>query len=432
MPAGKKSSGTRRPAAPSKGGKMSPSKAGSAKSAGKGPGNGNGKRASKDEAPLARLDAPKLGLTLDEIRVRINKLDADLVRTLNERSELVVDVGRLKRRQGLPVYTPHREVEVIERAIAMNKAEGGTLPDKALEAIYRELMSGSFSLQQAMRIGFLGPLGSYSHVAAVKQFGSSVDFEDLHEISGVFTEVLRGHVNYGIVPIENSTGGGIVETLDAFRSGRGDLTIIAEVQIEIHHALLANCAPKEVKRIHSKPEVFSQCRYWLATQYPKAELIPAASSSRAAEIASEESKTAVSIGHVAHTAAIGSELAGQIYGLNTLFSRIEDNPNNITRFVVISRQRAQRTGDDKTSMMFQTADKPGALVSVLQVFDRAGINLTHIDKRPSGRENWTYTFFIDAQGHRDDPGMSEAINEAAEHCQEMVVLGSYPRSRRIL
>lgn len=385
-----------------------------------------------EEAPLAKLDAPKLGLTLDQIRVRINKLDAELVRVLNERSELVVDVGRLKRKQGLPVYTPHREVEVIERAIALNKAEGGTMPDKALEAIYRELMSGSFALQQPMRIGYLGPQGSYSHVAAVKQFGSSVDFEDLHEIAGVFTEVRRGHVNYGIVPIENSTGGGIVETLDAFRGGRADLTIIAEVQIEIHHALLANCAPKDVKRIHSKPEVFSQCRMWLATQYPKAELIPAASSSRAAEIAAEESKTAASIGHEPHTAAIGSELAGQIYGLNTLFSRIEDNPNNITRFVVISRQKAQRTGDDKTSMMFQTADKPGALVSVLQVFDRAGINLTHIDKRPSGRENWTYNFFIDAQGHRDDPAMSEAIAEAAEHCQEMVVLGSYPRSRRIL
>ncbi len=390
------------------------------------------KRPAKAAAPMAKLDAPKLGLSLDEIRVRINRLDAELVKLLNERSELVVDVGRLKRQQGLPVYTPHREVEVLDRALHLNRSVGGTLPDKALEAIYRELMSGSIALQQPMRVGYLGPQGSYSHVAAVKQFGSSVDFEDLHEIAGVFTEVRRGHVNYGIVPIENSTGGGIVETLDAFRASRGDVTIIAEVQIEIHHALLANCAPKDVKRIHSKPEVFSQCRMWLATQYPRAELIPSASSSKAAEISAEESRTAVSIGHVPHTGAIGSELAGQIYGLNVLFSRIEDNPNNITRFFVISRQRAQRTGDDKTSMMFQTADKPGALVGVLQVFDRAGINLSHIDKRPSGRENWTYTFFIDAQGHRDDPAMQEAIQEASEHCQEIVVLGSYPRARRIL
>lgn len=389
-------------------------------------------KGSKAAPPMAKLDAPKLGLSLDEIRVRINKLDSELVRLLNERSELVVDVGRLKRKQGLPVYTPHREVEVLDRALTMNKAAGGTLPDKALEAIYRELMSGSIALQQPMRVGYLGPQGSYSHVAAVKQFGSSVDFEDLHEIGGVFTEVRRGHVNYGIVPIENSTGGGIVETLGAFQAARGDLTIIAEVQIEIHHAMLANCAPKDVKRIYSKPEVFSQCRMWLATQYPRAELIASASSSKAAETAAEESKTAVSIGHVPHSAAIGSELAGHIYGLNVLFSRIEDNPNNLTRFFVISRQKAQRTGDDKTSIMFTTADKPGALVSVLQVFDRAGINLSHIDKRPSGRENWTYTFFIDAQGHRDDPAMSAAIAEASEHCQEMVVLGSYPRARRIL
>lgn len=366
---------------------------------------------------------------LDSVRIRIDKLDKKLVDLLNERASLVVEVGRLKRAAGLPIYTPHREAQVLEKAI---KANQGPLPNRTLEGIYRELMSGSFTLQQPLRIGYLGPPGSYSHVAAVKQFGSSVEFEDLHEIGGVFTEVQRGHVNYGLVPIENSTGGGVVETLDAFRDGHGEVAIIAEVQLEVHHALLANCPPKSVKRIHSKPEVFSQCRVWLATQYPQAELVPAASSSRAVKTVADETKQAVSIGAQPGSAAIGSELAGQIYGVNTLFAKIEDKPNNITRFFVISRQQAQRTGDDKTSIMFNTADKPGALVGVLSVFDRAGVNLTHIDKRPSGRNNWQYTFFIDAQGHREDPPVAGAIKEAATHCKELTVLGSYPRSKRIL
>jgi chorismate mutase/prephenate dehydratase len=204
------------------------------------------------------------------------------------------------------------------------------------------------------------------------------------------------------------------------------------VQIEVHHALLANCAPGAVRRIHSKPEIFDQCRHWLATQYPHAELIPAASSSKAAQIAAEECRMAQQISAEPGTAAIGSELAGQIYGLNVLFNRIEDNPSNVTRFVVLGRHRSKPTGDDKTTLMFATADKPGALVGVLSVFDRASINLSHIDKRPSGRTNWTYTFFVDLLGHRDDPRVASAIEDARQHCQDLSVLGSYPRSKRIL
>lgn len=373
--------------------------------------------------------AKKTPAALSSLRKRIDRIDADLIRLLNERSKLVVGVGRIKRKTGIPVYAPHREQQVLERVLKANK---GPLPDRTIEGVYRELMSGSFALERPLRIGFLGPPGSFSHVAAVKHFGSSVDFENVREIAGVFTEVARGHVDYGLAPIENSTGGGIVETLDAFMALRGEVHVYAEVQIEVHHALLANCPPSAVRRIHSKPEVFSQCRGWLATQYPQAELIPAASSSKAAQTAAEECELAEKIGAPAGSAAIGSELAAHLYGLNTLFSRIEDNPHNITRFFVISRQKAQRSGEDKTSLMFTTADKPGALVSVLQVFHRGGINLTHIDKRPSGRTNWNYTFFIDLAGHREDPAVTGAIAEAGGHCKELTVLGSYPRSRRIL
>lgn len=362
---------------------------------------------------------------LAALRARIDDLDRRLVELLNERARVVVEIGDAKRASGTPIYAPHREAAVLERVLGLSR---GPLPQRTIEAVYRELMSGSFALEQPLRIGYLGPPGSFSHQAATMHFGSSVSFEDLHEIAGVFTEVRRGHVDYGLVPIENSTGGGIVETLDAFRDSRAEVTIYAEVLINVHHNLLGACEPRDVKRIHSKPEIFGQCRTWLATQYPNAELVAAASSSRAVVTARQELEADPNCG----AAAIASLLAGQLHGLEPLFEKIEDNPNNITRFFVISRQRTEPSGDDKASIMFQTADKPGALVSVLQVFDKAGINLTHIDKRPSGRENWTYTFFIDAQGHRDDPRLRAAIDEAATHCMELIVLGSYPRAKRIL
>jgi chorismate mutase/prephenate dehydratase len=244
----------------------------------------------------------------------------------------------------------------------------------------------------------------------------------------VFTEVRRGHVDYGLVPIENSTGGGISEALDAFRDARGEVSIYSEVAATIRHSLLSNSQPREIKKIYSKPEVFAQCRRWIATQYPQAELIPAASSSHAVRSVAELYETHPEAG----AAAIGSKLAGELYGVKVLFSDIEDNPNNITRFFVIARQRAERSGDDKTTVMFATENAPGALAKVLSTFADAGINLTHIDKRPSGRENWTYTFFIDAQGHRDDPIIAQTLRLLEHRVAELHVLGSYPRAKRIL
>ncbi len=374
-------------------------------------------------------EAPEDSAALDSLRKTIDRLDARLVKLINERSRAVVEVGKLKRGRNVPIYAPHRERAVLERALKHNQ---GPLSDRTVEAVYRELMSGSFALEQPLRIGYLGPPGSYSHLASQRQFGSSVSFEDMHEIAGVFTEVRRGHVDYGLAPIENSTGGGVAETLDAFREHRSNVTIYAEAQLAVHHALLANCEPKAVRRIHSKPEAFSQCRKWLATQYPGADLIPAASSSAAVKIAVEECKIAESIGAEPGSAAIGSELAGTIYGLSVLFEKIEDQPDNVTRFAVISRQQALPSGDDKTSIMFNTVDRPGALVDVLAVFRDAGVNLTYIHERPSGGSNWTYTFFIDAEGHRDQEPLTGAIKAAEKHCKALTVLGSYPRSRRIL
>lgn len=373
----------------------------------------------------AHSESTKPTISLDDLRARIDEIDTRLVELLNDRARLVVEVGKYKRGTGVPIYAPHREQAVLDKVL---KASKGPLPPSAIEAVWRELMSGSFALELPLRIGYLGPAGSFSHQAAVKQFGSSVSFEDMRDIRAVFNEVARGHCNYGLVPIENSIGGGIVETLDAFLDVGREIEIYAEVQIAIHHNLLANCEPRAVKRIHSKPEVFAQCRHWLSAQYPSAELIAAASSARAVQTARAEEMLEPGRG----SAAIGSHLAGQLYGVNVLFESIEDDPNNITRFFVISKEAAQPSGDDKTSMMFTTQDKPGALVEVLQVYERAGINLSHIDKRPSGRENWTYTFFVDAVGHRDEQKLIDAIKEIETHCKDVTVLGSYPRSKRIL
>lgn len=365
------------------------------------------------------------GSRLESLRKRIDDLDRHLIGLLNERAEVVVEVGKLKRETGVPIYAPHREAAVLNRVLGSSR---GPLPARAIEAIYRELMSGSFALERALRIGFLGPEGSYSHQAAVRHFGSSVEHRTLSAIEGVFHEVRRGHIDYGLVPIENSIGGGIVETLDAFRDAGREVTIYAEAQLEVHHNLFAACPPAEVRRIHSKPEVFAQCRRWIGENYPDAELVTAASSSAAVIAAHREIEADPRCG----AAAIASALAGQLYGLGALFERLEDNPNNITRFLVISRQRAERSGSDKTSIMFQTADKPGALAEVLNAFTRSGVNLSHIEKRPSGRVNWTYTFFMDALGHREEDAMSRAIEEARAHCVDLTVLGSYPRAERTL
>jgi chorismate mutase/prephenate dehydratase len=389
------------------------------------------KQASKP-APKVATEAQKDAL--DALRVRIDEVDRGLIELLNKRAELVVDVGRIKRDAGIPIYVPNRESQVLSKVLKMNP---GPLPGRAIEGVYRELMSGSFRLELPLRIGFLGPLGSYSHLAAVRHFGSSVEFDDLRAIGGVFTEVARGHVDYGLVPIENSVFGGIHETLEAFQQFHNDVCVYAEVQLEVHHALLANCAPSQIGKIYSKPEVFGQCRTWLATQYPHAELLPEASSS-AAVIRAAKAKQSKGKGRTG-IAAIGSTLAGEMYDVNVLFENIEDNTHNITRFYVLSKHPAKPVGKDdkgrpgdKTAMMFTTMNEPGALVSVLSVLQRAGINLTHIDKRPSGRSNWQYTFFIDAEGHIDDPWFAAAVAQAKGICRELHVLGSFPRSQRIL
>ncbi|MFI4917504.1 MAG: prephenate dehydratase [Phycisphaerales bacterium JB060] len=372
------------------------------------------------------MDHPR---PLEELRRLIDEADEKIVALLNERAGLVVEVGKRKQHDGTPIYAPDRERMVLDKAKARNK---GPLSDTTIEAIYRQMMSGSFALERPLRIGYLGPAGSYSHLAARAHFGASVEFASVTSIGAVFDEVIKGHVDYGLAPIENSTAGGIVETLDAFIEHAGEVSIYAEAQVVIRHALMAGCPAEDVTRIHSKPEVFAQCHNWLSARYPKAELIPAASSSRAAITAAEETEKARGIGARPGSAAIGTPLAAELYGLSVLVESIQDQPNNITRFVILSREKTGRTGQDKTSMLFETSDEPGALADVLAVFSSHGVNLTHIEKRPSGRENWTYMFFIDAAGHMQDEAVVGAIEAAKTRCRRLTVLGSYPRAKGLL
>jgi chorismate mutase/prephenate dehydratase len=354
---------------------------------------------------------------LAKLREKIDALDADIVRLLNERARVVVEVGRVKQATNEPIYAPDREKVVLEKVSQFNQ---GPLPDRCLRAVYRELMSGSFALERPLRIGFLGPVGTFSHQAAGVKFGASVDYVPLADIRSVFEEVTRGHIDYGMVPVENSIHGGVIDTLDAFLGSSA--RICAEVLITIHHNLLAREPWEKITRICSKPEVFTQCRNWLEATAKGREIAPVASTSRAAEMAATEPGTA----------AIASSIAARLHGLTTVFENIEDDPNNVTRFWVISREPAKRTGDDKTAILFTTSHKPGALAEVLDVFRDSGINLTDIEKRPSKKVNWEYFFFIDTQGHADDESMKRAISEAKKHCLQLSVLGSYPRATEVL
>ena len=350
---------------------------------------------------------------LESLRRRIDELDQQIVSLLNARARVVVDVGKAKQADGTPIYAPDREHAVLQRVAELN---GGPLPPKTLQAIYRELMSGSFALEKPLRVGYLGPEGSFSQLAAMRKFGASVEYLPLADIQAVFEEIVRGHCDLGMVPIENSVGGGVIDTMDSFLDVH--VHICAEVMVEIHHNLLGNWSPEKIKIIASKPEVFAQCRQWLSTRFNDVQLLPVASSSKAAEMAANEQ----------NLAAIGSTLAAELYDLKIIFANIEDNPNNTTRFFVISRAPARRTGSDKTALIFTTANESGALVEVLNVLARHGVNLTNIDTRPSKRKNWEYWFFIDADGHCEDPNFKAALDEAREHCGELHVLGSFPRA----
>jgi chorismate mutase/prephenate dehydratase len=271
-----------------------------------------------------------------------------------------------------------------------------------------------------LRIGYLGPAGSFSHTASMLKFGQSVEYEPLADITSIFDEVSKGHCDLGLAPVENTMGGGVIETLDALIDS--NVKVCAEVLMAIHHSLLGNCSLEEIEKIYSKPEVFVQCRNWLSATFKEAQTVPVASTARAAQMAADEPGAA----------AIGSSVAAELYGLRIICENIEDIANNITRFLVISREDARPTGEDKTAILFSTAHKAGALADVLDVFKRYNINMTNIESRPSKKRQFEYYFFVDFSGHRTDKNVQKGIEETRKHCLQLSILGSFPRATELL
>jgi chorismate mutase/prephenate dehydratase len=346
-------------------------------------------------------------------RREIDEIDEQIVGLMNRRARAAMAIGKLKHQHGQAIYVPDREKRVFDHLHEVNE---GPLPDRVLEAIWRELIGGCINLERRMQIGYLGPEGSFSHLAATRKFGASAEYVGQADIRGVFMDVLRGRSMLGVVPVENSLGGVVIDTLDAFLDM--DVKICGELIVAIHHNFLANGPVDQVRVIYSKPEIFAQCRNWLGTNMKGVEMVPVASSSRAAEMAARE----------CGSAAIGSSLSAELYGVKIVYENIEDNPANRTRFFIISSMCSGQTGRDKTSVLFATSHQSGALVEVLEVFHRHKLNMTAIESRPSGRGTWEYYFFVDFEGHSQEPGVVTAVDEAKRHCLHLKVLGSYPKA----
>ncbi len=351
------------------------------------------------------------------LRQQIDKLDVQILKMVNERAGLVGDIGQVKNDHGEEIFSPAREEEVLQNVLQTHEKIKGPLSNDCVRAIFREIMSGSRALQKVLKIAYLGPEHSFSHMAAVDRFGQSVELKPVATIAAVFEEIHRGHADFGVVPLENSTDGRVADTLDMFQR-MPHLVISAEVRLQIHHNLLANPGTEyqDIRRVYSKTQALSQCRQWLSKHVPQAQQVEVASTSIAAELAMKEPGAA----------AVASRQAAIRYGLRILAGEIEDSPYNETRFAVIGNQKCGRTGHDKTALMFSLAHHPGTLAEVLNVFKQNKINLTWIESFPARTPKPEYIFFVDFEGHREDPKVTRTLKSLEEHCQELTVLGSYP------
>ena len=351
---------------------------------------------------------------IEELRTRIDSIDDQVVELLNERSRVVLEVGKLKSGNNMEFHVPGRERQIYERLLSHN---AGPFPNDALRSIYREIISACLSLESPMKVAFLGPKATFSHLATMQQFGLSAELVPLKSIPSVFEEVEKGRALYGVVPVENSTEGVVSHTLDMFVDS--SLQITSEILLEVHHDLLSRTGRLEdIKKVYSHAQPIAQCRQWLDENLPGVPMVDVASTAVAAQIVSDDYTSA----------AIASELAASLYDLKVVRSRIEDQVNNFTRFLVVARKGCERSGNDKTSVLFSVKDEPGILCRMLEPFAKRGINLSKIESRPYKRKAWEYIFFLDLFGHVSDPEVAEALEELKGCCQFIKILGSYPRS----
>ena len=354
---------------------------------------------------------------IEKLRQDIDAIDKDLLNLISARAKCAVQIATAKRATKSPqqsFYRPNREADILRRLCELNQ---GPLSNAEIERLFQEIMSACLALEQTMKIGFLGPAATFTHQAALKQFGHSVQTTSLNSIEEVFQHTAQGHVAYGVVPIENSTEGVVTHTLDQFMFSA--VKIVGEVQMYVHHHLLSvHTRLEEIQTIYSHPQSFAQCRRWLNQYAAHCKQLPVNSTAAAAQQANDE----------ANSAAICSEnVLSFCNKLAVLHKNIEDEPDNRTRFLIIGRNIMKASSDDKTSLLISTNNRPGALLEVLKPFAEHGVSLMRIESRPARTEGWDYVFFIDAQGHIDNEPLSTVIQQLKKQCL-VKILGSYPHS----
>lgn len=357
-------------------------------------------------------------MDIDAIRREIDTLDTDILELLNRRAEQAIKIGRLKEETGSAVFDPAREKQILDRLAAINR---GPLSAAALREIFGAIFAAHRLLEKQLAVAYYGPAGSFTHLAARVKFGAAAELCPMDTISDVFHAVEKKDADLGVVPVENTTGGVVPLTLDAFVES--NLRICAESYVDIEHYLLSHCKSlDQVTRVYSHPQGLAQCRIWLRTNLPRAELISAGSTARAVELASAEGEQR------ATAAAVGSAFAGELHGLPVLRAKIHDLPDNRTRFFVIGRLEPAPTGNDKTSLVFWVEHKAGALHRALGVLTEHRVNMTFIQSHPIKQTPWEYLFFVDVVGHTGDSALSQALTELRDQTTLLRVLGSYPEA----
>jgi chorismate mutase / prephenate dehydratase len=351
-------------------------------------------------------------MQIANLRIKIDEIDSQILQLLNRRAELAIEIGRIKAEQNLTFHVPQREEQIYARLAASNK---GPFPSQALRPVFREVISACLSLEHPHRVAYLGPPATFSHLAAMERFGLSAQFLAMRSIAEVFAEVEKANADYGVVPVENSTEGVVSHTLDMFVDS--GLLICGEVVVEATLHLLSRAEGLgEVRQIYSHPHALAEARKWLEQNSPRIPVVETSSTSAAAETAASEPGAA----------AIASELAASLYGLRVLQRRIEDHPNNLTRFLIIGRKAAEPSAADKTSILFSIKDRVGTLHRMLQPFAEQEINLTKIESRPSKKKVWEYIFYVDFEGHAGEARIQRALEALKDECVFLKVLGSYP------
>lgn len=361
---------------------------------------------------------PRSSSSLDPLRVQIDRIDDQLLALLNQRAELCIEVGKRKASNNLQAFVPDREKKILTRLESLN---GGPLRREMLRPIFREIISACRSLEERLRIAYLGPEGTFSHQAAREQFGAASDLVAASTIGGVFDEVEHRRAHYGIVPVENSIEGVVTATLDRFVTSA--LRIKAEALLPINLLLLSRSGrAARVKRIVSMTQPLGQCRVWLESHFPGVPIEEVSSTAKAASIAAKDDRVA----------AVAGVMAQEHYGLRPVAQNIQDQTRNVTRFLVICHDESgQRSGDDKTTVLFSVRHEAGALHRVLRSFAEHRINLLTLESRPLKGRPWEYVFFLDVVGHEQEPRLQRALAALRPRCVSLRVLGSYPASRML-